>query len=64
MIISTADKGVNSRIRAAAKSSGYSESIINTNVIPSPILKMGLEEKMPVVATFKASAVHLIPRGE
>ena len=44
VIVSTADKGIDERVRAAAISAGYSSSIMNTYVIPSPILKMGLED--------------------
>jgi hypothetical protein len=44
VIVSTADKGIDKRVRAAANSAGYSSSITNTYVIPSPILKMGLED--------------------
>ena len=44
VIVSTADKGIDERVRAAAISAGYSSSITNTYVIPSPILKMGLED--------------------
>jgi len=43
MIITTADKGIDHRIRAAAQSAGYSDGIINTQVLPSSILKMGLD---------------------
>jgi len=44
VIVSTADRGINERVRAAAISAGYSSSITNTYVIPSPMLKMGLED--------------------
>ncbi len=43
MIVTTADKGIDQRIRAAAQSAGYSNGIINTMVLPSPMLNMGLE---------------------
>ena len=42
MIISTADRGTDSKVREAAASAGYSSSLINTDVIPSSMLKMGL----------------------
>jgi hypothetical protein len=42
IIIITADKGIDKRIRAAAQSAGYSDDIINTQVLPSSILNMGL----------------------
>jgi hypothetical protein len=43
VIVTTADKGIDRRIRAAAQSAGYSDDIINTQVLPSSILNMGLE---------------------
>jgi hypothetical protein len=42
IIICTADEGVDAQIREALQSGVYSNSTINTYVIPSPILKMGL----------------------
>ncbi len=44
VIVSTADRGIDERVRAAAISAGYSYSIMNTYVVPSPMLKMGLED--------------------
>ena len=41
IIIVTADKGIDQRIRSAAVSAGYSEDIINTYVTPSSMVKMG-----------------------
>ncbi|MCX6009731.1 MAG: hypothetical protein NTW48_06845 [Chloroflexi bacterium] len=41
IIIVTADKGIDQRIRSAATSAGYSADIINTYVIPSSMVKMG-----------------------
>ncbi len=41
IIIITADKGIDKRIRNVAISAGYSESIINTYVVPSSMLKLG-----------------------
>lgn len=43
MIITTADKGINSRIRNAAIKAGYPEIILNTNIIPSALVNMGLD---------------------
>jgi hypothetical protein len=43
MIVSTADKGIDARIRAAANRAGYDNSVINTDVIPSTLVKMGWE---------------------
>jgi len=41
IIIITADKGIDQRVRSAAVSAGYSESIINTYVVPSSMVKLG-----------------------
>jgi len=43
IVVTTADKGIDQRIRAAAQSAGYSDGIINTQVIPSPMVNMGVE---------------------
>jgi hypothetical protein len=42
IIIITADKGTDQRIRSAATSAGYSQDIINTYVIPSSMVKLGM----------------------
>ncbi|MDD5311914.1 MAG: hypothetical protein PHO26_02610 [Dehalococcoidia bacterium] len=42
IIIITADKGTDRRIRSAAIAAGYSEDIINTYVIPSSMVKLGI----------------------
>ncbi|UEC41807.1 MAG: conserved exported protein of unknown function [Methanothrix sp.] len=44
VIVATADRAIDQRIRAAALSAGYSGEIFNTQVFPSSMLKMGLEE--------------------
>ena len=44
MIVATADRGIDQRIQAAALSAGYSGDIFNTQVFPSSMLDMGLEE--------------------
>lgn len=43
MIVSTADKGIDNRIRTAAISSGYTPDIFNTEILPSNILRMGVD---------------------
>ena len=43
VFIFTADSGVDARIRAALRGAGYPASIINTIVVPSATLKLGLE---------------------
>lgn len=57
IIIITADKGIDQRIRAAAESAGYSNSIINTQVLPSTILNMGLENNSDTFAAFVRPAL-------
>jgi hypothetical protein len=52
MVVSTADKGIDQRIRAAAQSSGYSDGIINTLVLPSDMLNMGVENDSDTFAVF------------
>jgi hypothetical protein len=42
VIVTTADSGIDQRIRAAALSAGYSDNIFNTQVLPSSMLNMGL----------------------
>ncbi len=44
VIISTADKGIERRVRDALESAGYSMDIVNTDIIPQQLVKMGLEE--------------------
>jgi hypothetical protein len=43
VIIATADRGIDQRIRAAALSAGYPNGIFNSMVLPSAMLNMGLE---------------------
>ncbi|VVB64805.1 Uncharacterised protein [uncultured archaeon] len=43
IVVTTADKGIDQRIRADAQSAGYSDGIINTQVIPSAMVNMGVE---------------------
>lgn len=57
VIIITADRGIDQRIRAAAQSAGYSDDIINTQVLPSTILKMGLENDSDTFAAFVRPAL-------
>ena len=44
MIIMTADKGVDSSIKAAVAKAGFSSDIINDYPIPSQVLKLGLDQ--------------------
>jgi len=50
IVVTTADKGIDRRIRAAAQSAGYSEGIINTQVLPSAMLNMGVENNSDTFA--------------
>jgi len=43
VIVATADRGIDQRIRAAALSAKYSGDIFNTQVFPSGMLNMGVE---------------------
>jgi hypothetical protein len=43
VIVATADRGIDQRIRAAALSAGYPNGIFNTQVLPSAMLNMGLD---------------------
>jgi hypothetical protein len=52
IVVSTADKGIDQRIRAAAQSAGYSDGIINTQVIPSAMLKLGVENNSDTFGVF------------
>jgi len=57
MLVSTADKGVNQRIRDAAQSAGYSDGIINTQVIPSSMANMGVENNSDTFAVYLRPAL-------
>ena len=52
MVVTTADKGIDQRIRAAAQSAGYSDGIINTQVLPSAMLNMGVENNSDTFAVY------------
>jgi len=43
VIICTADKGIDGRVRDSLASAGYSMDIVNTDVIPPGLVKMGLD---------------------
>lgn len=45
VIITAADKGIEQRVRDALQSAGYSMNIVNTDVIPQQLVRMGLEEE-------------------
>ncbi len=52
IVATTADRGINQRIRAAALSAGYSGDIFNTQVLPSAMLNMGLENNSDTFAIY------------
>ena len=57
LIISTADKGTDMMVRKAAQAAGYPKDIINTDVIPSSTVKMGLEGNVDLFGFFGRVAV-------
>jgi hypothetical protein len=59
IVITTADKGIDGRIRAAAQSAGYSDDIINTHILPSAMLNMGVENNSDVFGVGIRPAVFL-----
>ena len=44
VIVITADKGTDARVRAAARSAGIPSRIINTDIIPSSVVRMGIDK--------------------
>ena len=50
IFISTADKRIDTMVREAAQTAGYSPDIINTDVIPSSTVNMGLEGTVDLFA--------------
>lgn len=58
VVILTADRGIDRRIRAAAQSAGYPESIINTMVFPSSMLHMGVEDNSDIFYTVIRPALY------
>jgi hypothetical protein len=43
IVITTADKGIDQRIRTAAQSAGFSDGITNTQVLPLSMLNLGID---------------------
>ncbi|KKH45260.1 hypothetical protein EO93_11385 [Methanosarcina sp. 1.H.A.2.2] len=58
VIIITADRGIDQRIRASVQSAGYSDDIINTQVLPSVMLNMGVENDSDTFASFVRPALY------
>jgi len=44
IIVITADGGTDARVRTAARSAGIPSAIINTDIIPSSVVKMGIDK--------------------
>jgi len=44
LIVITADRGTDARVRAAARSAGIPSGLINTDIIPSSVVKMGIDK--------------------
>ncbi len=59
VIVATADRGIDQRIRAAALSAGYSSDIFNTQVFPSAMLNMGLENNSDTFAIILRPALFI-----
>jgi hypothetical protein len=58
VIVATADRGIDQRIRAAALSASYSGNIFNTQVFPSAMLNMGLENNSDTFSIFIRPALY------
>jgi hypothetical protein len=58
VIIHTADRDVDRRIRAAAQSAGYPDSLINTLVFPSSMLHMGVNADSDIFSTYIRPALY------
>jgi hypothetical protein len=63
VVITTADRGINQRIRAAAISAGYPDAIINTMVLPPAILNMGLNNTSDTFMQFIRPALFKDPQA-
>ena len=48
IVILTADRGVDQRVQAAARKAGYPASILNTQVVPSALTRLGNEENSDI----------------
>jgi hypothetical protein len=58
LITTTADRGIDQRIRAAALSAGYPSSIFNTAVLPSTMLNLGSENNSDTFAILLRAALY------
>jgi hypothetical protein len=51
ILITTADRGIDARVRAAATRAGYSQGIVNTDVVPSSVVRLGLAHEADELVT-------------
>jgi len=58
VIVHTADRGIDQRVRAAAQSAGYPDGIINTMVFPSAMLHMGVENYSDTFSIYIRPALY------
>ena len=58
VIVHTADRGIDQRVRAAAQSAGYPDGIINTMVFPSSMLHMGVENYSDTFSIYIRPALY------
>ena len=63
LIVATADRGIDQRIRAAALSAGYSGEIFNTLVFPSSMLRMGSDESSDLFLIVIRPALYKDPQA-
>jgi hypothetical protein len=58
VIVHTADRCIDQRVRAAAQSAGYPDGIINTMVFPSSMLHMGVEDYSDTFSIYIRPALY------
>ena len=63
VIVHTADRGIDQRVRAAAHSAGYRDGIINTMVFPSSMLHMGVEDYSDLFSIVIRPALYKDPQA-
>ncbi|MDH7597915.1 MAG: hypothetical protein QHG98_09310 [Methanothrix sp.] len=63
VIVATADRGIDQRIRAAAISAGYSVGTFNTQVFPSSMLNMGVDDSSDTFIMLIRPALYKDPQA-
>ena len=63
VFIFTPDQGTEARVRAALRSAGYPDAIINTVVVPAPMLNLGLDPNDDVLLIIHRVAMFADPTG-